>query len=234
MGYNGTKSKLVVGQVVDLPDGKAEVTAYNGVMSVTLKFLDTGYETTTQSGHILRKTVRDRMKPLLFGRGFMVQGPYVGSNENKAYTLWMGIFNRCYGGHNKPYLGCEVDPQWYNFQEFAEWCQWQKGFKEDKWAIDKDIILKGNKVYGPEFCAFVPREINNAVVNTRKAKGYTKTRSGDKFMSGCAKVYLGTFDTKEEASTAYFIEKRKQMNQLSLKWKGLVEERLLSSLEIYY
>lgn len=234
MGYNGTKSKLHVGQVVELPDGKAEVIAYNGVMSVTLKFLETGYETSTQSGHILRGNVRDRLKPIFYGRGFMGEGPHKGSSKSKAYTTWMGMFNRCYGGVNIPYLGCEVDPQWYNFQEFAEWCSWQLGYDEWSWPLEKDIIVKNNRVYGPEFCAFVPREINSSVVNTKNVRGWTETKGGGKFMAHCGGKYLGTFPTKDIAYQEYITEKKAQMSALCEKWRGLVDNRLLYRLDNYY
>lgn len=33
------------------------------------------------------------------------------------------------------------------------------------WHLDKDILLKGNKVYSPETCAFVPAKINSLLIS---------------------------------------------------------------------
>jgi hypothetical protein len=60
-----------------------------------------------------------------------------------------------------------VCEEWHNFQVFAKW------FYENYYKIlgeimnlDKDIIKKGNKIYGPEYCAFVPQTINKLLVKT--------------------------------------------------------------------
>ena len=37
---------------------------------------------------------------------------------------------------------------------------------ENRWAVDKDIIVKGNKIYSPDTCCLVPNYIN--IVFTKK------------------------------------------------------------------
>lgn len=52
------------------------------------------------------------------------------------------------------YKGCSVDESWHCFEVFEKWYneQEQRNFKEDyhvgrRWSIDKDILVRGNKVY---------------------------------------------------------------------------------------
>ena len=78
--------------------------------------------------------------------------------------------------------------------------------------LDKDILIKGNKIYSPETCIFVPKNINLLFVKSDAKRGdypigvnYNK-RSG-KFVARCGeygkRVNLGTFRTPEEAFNAY-------------------------------
>ena len=70
------------------------------------------------------------------------------------------------------YKGVEVCEEWYNFQNFAEWCETQKflnakDVKGKSYQLDKDILVKGNKIYSPDTCCFVPPEINSLFINAK-------------------------------------------------------------------
>ncbi len=101
--------------------------------------------------------------------------------HTRAGRVWTSIVDRCTLGTKaqesaKAYIGCSIG--FSNFQEFAEWCQLQEGYlnKEPNgnyWCIDKDILIPGNKVYGPDTCIFVPCKVNNLFVYGDKSKkGY--------------------------------------------------------------
>jgi hypothetical protein len=86
--------------------------------------------------------------------------------------------------------------------------------------LDKDILVPGNKVYSPDRCLFVPREVNNlfsssstkdplsAVVCAPKfPTGVYKSDKGVSFYAKISKfgetVYLGSFASPERAYLAY-------------------------------
>ena len=91
-------------------------------------------------------------------------GPYDSKKDKQAHSHFTSMYERCYDlialQKRQTYSDCEVSDKWSNFQVFAEWCYNQKGFGENGWQLDKDILVKGNKTYAPELCCFVPSEIN--------------------------------------------------------------------------
>lgn len=84
------------------------------------------------------------------------------------------LLQRCYDikfQHNHPtYVGCVVCDEWLHFSNFKKW--FDANFVEG-YDLDKDILVKGNKVYSPDTCCFVPHEINILVRNyNRKHKQF--------------------------------------------------------------
>ena len=144
------------------------------------------------------------------------------------------MFTRCYSERywNKfpTYKNCTVAPEWHSFMNFRAWVISQDW--EGK-QLDKDILVRGNKIYSPEFCMFVSSEINSLLIarNALRGKypiGVCFNKRNNKFKAQCRSdgkyVYLGDFDTIEEASKKYNIFKsdivaRKAMQQDSKKLK---------------
>ena len=79
--------------------GDLEVIKYNGSLSVLVRFVDTGYQTTVQSIDIRRGGVKDKLKPSILGVGFVGDGKYK-TKENykraKSYQAWINMLRRCY------------------------------------------------------------------------------------------------------------------------------------------
>lgn len=53
---------------------------------------------------------------------------------------------------------------------FSNFLKWFNGNYIKGYALDKDILIKGNKVYSPETCCFVPYEINTLVTNRKNGR----------------------------------------------------------------
>ena len=148
--------------------GDLEVIKYNGSLSVLVRFVDTGYQTTVQSIDIRRGVVKDRLKPSILGVGFVGDGKYK-TKENykraKSYQAWINMLRRCYCAKhqekNPSYIGCSVSPEWFNYQNFAKWYEENHPSDGKEYEIDKDIKVDGNKVYGPDMCKFVSHSRNS-------------------------------------------------------------------------
>jgi len=152
--------------------------------------------------------------PSVHDKGYIGVGVYNLKTHKTLYAAWRSMIERAYSPkfHERcpTYKDVTVCNSWLNFQTFAEWMEtsnYQKGFQ-----LDKDLLLKGNKVYSPETCIFIPKSLNLFLTNAKlnNTSGYTgvswdKTRNKWKAeirINGKNK-YLGLFTTVEEASAAY-------------------------------
>lgn len=100
------------------------------------------------------------------------------------YLKWKQMLRRCYCPlwHKQypTYIGCSVCPEWRYFSKFRLWMENQKW---EGMALDKDILVKGNRVYGSDTCCFIPTAINSLFCSGRKKKnnlpeGVKLTRNG--------------------------------------------------------
>lgn len=185
------------------------------------------------------------IKRTVFGVGFDSKGKYKssdGSKPTKIYSVWRGMIERCYNPKQllrRPnYVGCSVDERWLDYQAFAVWYD-DHEYSGRGYELDKDILVKGNKIYSPENCCLVPREINMLFASAARARG--KFPQGvnyyeplDKF---CSRVrvhgkpkYLGYFDTPELAHLAYKKEKERHVKEMADLWFGNIEPRVYEAL----
>lgn len=169
------------------------------------------------------------------------------------YNAWMSMLDRCYNTPSdsvrfKKYTTCEVCKEWHYFQNFAEW---YNEHYVDGYQLDKDILVKGNKVYSPETCCFVPQEINNLIENRDQDRGdypvgvsLNKTckhsvsfRARCSVLEGGKRLYksLGCFDTKEKAFEAYKVAKEKNVRSVISEYykDGKVSEKVYMALINY-
>lgn len=159
------------------------------------------------------------------------------------YQTWHSMLSRCYSEYflaRKPtYIGCSVAPEWQRFSRFKEWMEiqpWQGR------ALDKDIIAKGNKVYAPDFCAFVSKGLNNFVGDCGRARGkYLIGASWHKrtetFRADCNNPFtsktesLGHFKCEGKAHLAW----RQRKHQHALRYADMQDDpRVADALRIRY
>lgn len=167
----------MVGEIYSCSYGKFEVIEYKNNASIKVRFIDTGYELVTQKSHIKRGLVKDKMKPSVFGVGFIGDGVYksrVCGIKSSTYKAWISMLQRCYCQKyltKRPtYTGVTVCKEWHNFQNFAEW--YENNFPKvgGRWQLDKDLKSGSDRIYSPETCTFLSCEDNCAVSFGKKVK----------------------------------------------------------------
>lgn len=131
-----------------------------------IKFLKTGYIREATKSNILAGKVIDINVPSVCGVGVVGKGKYSSFNHRTIYNKWRSILDRCYNPKNVMYyaygkLNVVVCQEWLNFQNFAKW--YEENYIEG-YEIDKDILCnilhKEIKIYSPETCLFLPKELN--------------------------------------------------------------------------
>ena len=79
-------------------------------------------------------------------------------------------------------------------------------------VLDKDILIPGNKIYGPDACLFIPQDINSLLTNSKAARGLYPQgvafcKDVKKFRAEISKygerVRLGYYSSPEQAELAY-------------------------------
>jgi hypothetical protein len=208
---------------------RIEIVDYIGVHNYLIRFIDYNLVIKSSMNHIKKGSVLNPLYKSIFGIGFLGVGEKF---CKKKKGLWKGMFGRCYSEKTRKryptYKGCTVAEEWHNFQNFAKWYEenW-KPWMDNTWHLDKDILVKGSKVYSPETCCFVPQEINVLFTkhNTNNNCPQGVRKSGNKFTSRFNQIHLGTFNTPEEAFQAYKTAKEKYIKEVADKWRGKITEQ---------
>ena len=110
-------------------------------------------------------------------------------------------------------------------------------------CLDKDIHQKGNKIYAPDKYIFVPERINTLFVKSNAIRGdcpigvhYYKDRS--KYIAYCniiinnkeEKVFLGYYNTSEEAFKVYKEFKEAYIKQVAEEYKNKIPSILYEAM----
>lgn len=161
-----------------------------------------------------------------------------------SYATWKQMLTRCYSKlyteRTPTYKDCSVCEEWKRFSVFKEW--FDKNYI-DGYCLDKDILVKGNKVYSPQTCCFVPNEINALLIKHDSKRGKYPigvSKHGNKY---CARVnrykegnvWIGTYDTPEEAFNAYKKAKEEYIRQQAKTYynNGNISESVYNALLKY-
>lgn len=131
------------------------------------------------------------------------------------YLSWRHMIGRCYSKkyHSKfpTYVDCRVSEEWRKFSAFRGWMELQDWQGKQ---LDKDILVRGNKVYSPETCVFVDPAVNWFFLDCAASRGDLPVgvsfhRCSGRYQAQCRnpftgkKEYLGSFSDPGEAHLAW-------------------------------
>ena len=193
-------------------------------------------------------------EPRVYGIGYLGEGEYK-SKENgkmtKCYDTWHSMLERCYSDklHEKypTYIGCEADEDWLCFQNYGKWFDNNYyEIEDERMHLDKDILVKHNKIYSPETCIFVPDRINTLFIKCDSARGNypvgTSLKDG-KYQVNCSLInpktgksrfeYLGLYDTQEKGFEIYKYYKELNIKQVADYYKGQIPQKVYDALYNY-
>lgn len=226
----------------------AKIIEYDTGTNMTVEF-DNGYKKTMSYKEFNNGSFKSPYCKTVCGVGFKGEGEYKVSENSihtKQYKLWKAILTRCYNKSNTDRYGAYLDStvcnEWHNFQNFAKW--YDENYYEipdQQMCIDKDILIKGNKTYSQHTCIFVPQCINKLFTTTKKKRGDNPIgvsyHKRDKvYEANCNRgakkeqIYLGRFQNKEDAFTAYKEYKELQIFEVAEQYKDLIPSTLYDAM----
>lgn len=172
---------------------------------------------------------RNRTKNIIHGKGINdCECMRENGKELKSYIAWNRMLDRCYDEEYKKktptYIGCSVCEEWLHFSKFKEW--YDKNYVEG-YDLDKDLLFRGNKVYSPETCCFVPPEINKIILKRQRRRGeypigvHKQRNSFIAMLNRYGKQeYIGVYKTAKDAFIAYKQAKESYIKEVAQKYFG--------------
>lgn len=200
-----------------------KIIKYNRVDDILVEFQDEYKGVVhTQYQSFIRGNVKNPYYPMVLDIG-MLGNKYpakVNNEETEEYQSWKGMIYRCFDKKTKErqptYESVTCCREWLLFENFYEWLHSQENFSnlynKSKWNVDKDILIKGNKIYSPETCCLVPMNVNSLFIKKDNYRGDLPIgvkRSHKSFVSRCSnpitgqREYLGSYSTPYYAFLAY-------------------------------
>ena len=237
-----------VGEVYENNVGlKFVVIEYNGCNDVKVKFVDSSYTTFSTAGNIRSGSVKDKMSPSVYGVGVVgVNSISTNQKPHQEYVFWNSMLQRCYDLSYKlkrpTYIGCTSSNNFKYYPYFKDWCNKQVGFGNKGWCLDKDILVKGNKLYSEDTCCFVPREINSLFALSGNSRGLNPIGVQFNLEEGnySARVsrdgkhcHIGTYETKEDAFLWYKEAKELHIKSVAKRWFGKIDQNVFNALMTY-
>ena len=232
MGDNGRSQNQKIKRLGEIKYEKQncplKIIEYNSAVDIIVEFQDKfkGRVHTTYRNFI-NLEIKNPYYPSVFEVGITgnkyptkISGKHVAE-----YAAWHNIISRSYNKKDKrknpTYKDVTCCNEWLHYENFYEWLHRQGNFDKwlngDKWAVDKDILNKGNKIYSPENCCLVPQNVNGLFVKNNTSRNDLPIgviKSGTGFQVHCSNPLtykyenLGIYPTMTEAFLVY--KKRKE------------------------
>lgn len=149
------------------------------------------------------------------------------------YKVWSCVIRRCYEPR-KGWEDCIVCKEWLkSFMSFRAWMELQNWKHK---VIDKDILVLGNKEYGPNTCVFVSQYLNTLFQQTNKnrklPRGIYQCVLNKKYKVNCSikpgvNKCLGFYTSLEKANEVYV---RAKAQVLANEFKNILDTKVKDGL----
>lgn len=233
---------------------EAEIIEYKKYDDITIKFKSSGELVKCRYSEFKKRAIKSHFRPTVYEFGVVgLEKTKENGKHLKSYEIWRSMLKRCYDKKEQKryprYEKCSVCDEWKYYKNFKEW--YEDNYYEvegQRMHLDKDILVKGNKIYSPETCVFVPERINILFIKSNKIRGDypigVNWHERDKiYESGCSifdttinknkRKYLGRYSTPEEAFQVYKQFKENYIKQIADYYKEQIPEKLYNAMYNY-
>lgn len=178
-------------------------------------------------------------------------GGWVRSSDYRDYRIttvsgdkFNNMIARCSGRLSAQrwptYAECAVEFE--GFQDFVEWHREQTGYGSKGWHLDKDILVRGSRVYSRQTCCLVPEPVNKVLLKTDAQRGLypigvSWNEPRQKFVAQLnrdgRRTYLGRYLTITEAFIVYKQAKEAQIKEVARRYREMLDPRVFDALMRY-
>ena len=225
--------------------GICTVIEYVSYVEVYVKFED-GNIVKTRVQSLGKGHCRNLNSKLVLGVGI---NDMLGAEKTKEFIkqrqMWFGILQRCFSikllERRPTYKNCKVSESWLWLSNFIKDIKsienYEKSLNEG-WQLDKDLLSNEGKLYSKDTCCFIPRSLNLVISSYPKKlnglpKGVKLSKGGKYFaiiQKEGKKIFLGSYDSVEEASRVYNIAKKEYLLNIADSIKDVVPENVYKAL----
>ena len=164
-----------------------------------------------------------------------------------AHSTWATMIQRGYSQKHKEknpaYQNVTVCEEWLLFSNFRGW--WIEN-NVAGWQLDKDLLVKGNLIYLPSACVYVPNYLNSLLTDCAAARGdyplgVYRVNRRNPYRSVCRAggewKHLGLFQTPQEAHRTWQIAKINSIRNGIIRYTeeannlGVFDPRIVTALE---
>ena len=254
--YKDSKSINKTGEVNYNSHGlKMWIKEYRNSQDIDIEFEDGYIALNKNYGNFKRGKILNPNRASVLGVG--IKGDISTMNKlsdngkyerDKSYKAWHAMLVRCYDKNFKSnfvtYECCKVCDEWLYYPNFKKWYDENYYEIEGKiMCLDKDILVKNNKIYSPETCIFVPNDINVLFVRRETKRGKYPigvSRMNNKYYININYTFNGfkskynyeniMFDTPEKAFYAYKEAKEEYIRYIADQYKDLIPDKLYEAM----
>ena len=250
---NNIKNRIGERKIMNCGE-ECEIVEYKNAKNIIVRFVNTEELVNCTYRQFKIGKVKSRFIPTVCGVGITgLEQTKENGKHVKSYNTWKHMLRRCYSEkyHQKQptYKDCSVCDEWLFYPNFKEW--FNKNYYEinnQRMELDKDILKKGNKVYSPENCVFVPQSINTLFIKKNANRGelpigVSLNKETNKYQTYCnifdasirknKNKNLGSYTTPEEAFNAYKITKEDSIKLVAEYYKDRIPEKLYEAMYKY-
>lgn len=142
---------------------------------------------------------------------------------------WISNYGRVVS-YYKDCRGCE---EWWNFSNFREWYR-DNTIEGRKFDLDKDILVQGNNVYGPDTCSLVTHYANTIFqrrgIETNIAQNNLSCKyDASAYIFGKTKQ-IGRYDSREETGRSLLLYRKGLINKFAKRNKHKVPYKVYEAM----
>ena len=188
-----------------------KIVEYNNTADIVIEFQDEHkIRVKTTYGNFKLGSIKNPYHPTVHGVGMTgnKHPTTINGRNTREYDTWASMLQRCFKTQLK-----EKQPAYKNFYEWLHsQPNFEKWYNGKRWALDKDILNKGNKIYSPENCCLIPQNVNCLFLKREAERGEYPIGVSYKnqgFVASCRNPFtnkreeFGYYSTPERAFQEY-------------------------------